>query len=393
MVKLRKYRRRGVPTGEWEVDVRVELANGEVFRQRVVYRDSPSKAEARTWAEEREHHVKDLARQGLDLGRIRRALRGQEEANGRPMVPTVAEFQKAFIEHARGNRQKASSIYAKESILRRHLVPLLGTKRLDEITEVDVQALKVRLADCKPKTVNNVVVVLSKLLRVAKRLKVIDALPVESFELLKVAPSTVSSYTFEEYAALLAAAQRLDARILAAVLLGGDAGLRAGEVMALEQTDVSRANRLINIERQVWRGVVDTPKGGKGRSVPMTEKLSAALAGVRHLRGGRLLLQDDGSEVTAKVLRGWMKSAQRLAGLKATGNFHVLRHTFCSHLAMRGAPAKVIQELAGHAQLSTTMRYMHLSPGHKELAIQLLDRRPEVSDNASGGGGVEAESR
>jgi integrase len=274
-----------------------------------------------------------------------------------------------------------------------HLVPLLGAKRLDEITDVDVQALKVRLADCKPKTVNNVVVVLSKMLRVAKRLKVIDALPVESFELLKVTPSTVAFYTFEEYAALVAAAQRLDARILAAVLLGGDAGLRAGEVMALEQTDVSRANRLITIERQVWRGVVDTPKGGKGRSVPMTEKLSAALAGVRHLRGGRLLLQDDGSEATAKVLRSWMKSAQRLAGLKATGNFHVLRHTFCSHLAMRGAPAKVIQELAGHAQLSTTMRYMHLSPGHKEQAIRLLDRRPEAAEEASRGGGVEAESR
>lgn len=389
MVRLRKYRRRGEPTGEWEVDVRVELANGEVFRQRVVYRDSMSKVEARAWAEEREHHVKDLARQGLDLGRIRRALRG-EEANGRPSVPTVAEFQKTFIEHAKANRQKASSIYAKESILRRHLVPLLGTKRLDDITDVDVQALKVRLADCKPKTVNNVVVVLSKLLRVAKRLKVIDALPVESFELLKVAQSTVSFYTFEEYAALVAAAQRLDARIVAAVLLGGDAGLRAGEVLALEQPDVSRANRLITIERQVWRGVVDTPKGGKGRSVPMTQKLSAALAGVRHLRDGRLLLQDDGSEVTAKVLRAWMKSAQRLAGLKVTGNFHILRHTFCSHLAMRGAPAKVIQELAGHAHLSTTMRYMHLSPGHKEQAIRLLDRRPEVAQDAGRGGGVEA---
>jgi DNA topoisomerase IA len=54
-------------TGEWEVDVRVELPNGEVFRQRALYRDSPSKGEARTWAEEREHHVKTLARQGLDL--------------------------------------------------------------------------------------------------------------------------------------------------------------------------------------------------------------------------------------------------------------------------------------------------------------------------------------
>jgi hypothetical protein len=75
MVKVRKYRRHGVPTGEWEVDVRVELPNGKVFRQRVVYRDSPSKVEARTWAEEREQHVKSLGRQGLDLEAIRRALR------------------------------------------------------------------------------------------------------------------------------------------------------------------------------------------------------------------------------------------------------------------------------------------------------------------------------
>jgi len=41
---------------------------------------------------------------------------------------------------------------------------------------------------------------------------------------------------------------------------------------------------------------------------------------------------------------------------------HILRHTFCSHLAMRGAPARAIQELAGHQDLDTTQRYMHLSP-------------------------------
>ena len=42
---------------------------------------------------------------------------------------------------------------------------------------------------------------------------------------------------------------------------------------------------------------------------------------------------------------------------------HILRHTFCSHLAMRGAPARAIQELAGHSELGMTQRYMHLSPG------------------------------
>ena len=53
---------------------------------------------------------------------------------------------------------------------------------------------------------------------------------------------------------------------------------------------------------------------------------------------------------------------------------HRLRHTFCSHLAMRGAPATAIQELAGHADLITTQRYMHLSPAAIDAAIPRQQR-------------------
>ncbi len=69
--------------------------------------------------------------------------------------------------------------------------------------------------------------------------------------------------------------------------------------------------------------------------------------------------------------------AQRRAGLpRASGAVHLLRHTFCSHLAMRGAPAKAIQELTGHAHLSTTLRYLHLSPAARTSAIEPLQRAP-----------------
>src|SRR3954468_19488945 len=68
-----------------------------------------------------------------------------------------------------------------------------------------------------------------------------------------------------------------------------------------------------------------------------------------------------------------MRRSARRANVKA--GVHILRHTFCSHLAMRGAPARAIQEVAGHADLSTTQRYMHMSPAATEDAIRLLDGR------------------
>ena len=65
-----------------------------------------------------------------------------------------------------------------------------------------------------------------------------------------------------------------------------------------------------------------------------------------------------------KAVRG----AQRFAGIEQ--GVHILRHTFCLHLAMKGAPARAIQQLAGRADLSTTQRYMHLSPAATEDATR-----------------------
>lgn len=97
----------------------------------------------------------------------------------------------------------------------------------------------------------------------------------------------------------------------------------------------------------------------------------------RHLRGPYVLCCEDGSKLTDKMGYHWMMAATKRAGLTPCGSVHALRHTFCSHLAMRGAPAKAIQELAGHKSLTTTLRYMHLSPAARESAIRLLEKRGE----------------
>jgi site-specific recombinase XerD len=59
-------------------------------------------------------------------------------------------------------------------------------------------------------------------------------------------------------------------------------------------------------------------------------------------------------------------------GLRRIG-WHVLRHTFASHLVMRGVPLKAIQELLGHASIEMTMRYAHLAPDVAREAVKLLD--------------------
>jgi site-specific recombinase XerD len=59
--------------------------------------------------------------------------------------------------------------------------------------------------------------------------------------------------------------------------------------------------------------------------------------------------------------------------------WHVARHTFASHLVMRGVPIRTVQELLGHSTIEMTMRYSHLSPEACRSAVEVLDIREKVT--------------
>jgi len=357
--------------GFLEVDIRVRLPDGTRYRERA---KAPvqSRSGARRWGEERERFL---------------ALHGPLQP--KKEVVTVAEFKPRFIDgYAKANRQKASGIAHKEAYLRLYVLPLLGTKRLDAITDEDIQRLKATMERKNAKTVNNALSVLSKLLKVALEWKVIDRLPA-TIRLLKPGSAEMAFYEEEDYERLVEGAAHVDERALIAVLLGGDAGLRTGEMIALEWTDIDFRRSLLHVNQSEWEGHIGTPKGGRARTFNMTSRLTAALKAHRHLKGPRVLYSDDKSTADRDALASWIRRAERRAGLSITGRLHILRHTFCSRLAIRGATTKAIQELAGHVSLTTTQRYMHLSPAAKESAIRLLEldvrgeKRGEIRESST----------
>jgi integrase len=353
-VTVRPYRKRG--KSGWEIDITTRLPNGQWHRER---KKSPlsARSAAQRWGEDRERHV---------------VQNGLPEQQQKKEVPTLAEFAPRFVdEYARANRQKPSGIATKERILRVHVLPALGARRLDAIGNGEVQRLKLALTAKAPKTVNNVLTVLNVLLKKAVEWGVIDRMPC-TIRLLSIPKSSAGFYDFDEYERLVDAASTISSTAYLLVLLGGEAGLRCGEMMALEWRDVDLDKRQLCIERSDWKGHVTAPKGGRLRYVPLTVRLATALRKHRHLQGSRVLCQRSGEPLTADMVKSAVDQAARRAHLLTSG-VHRLRHSFCSHLAMRGAPARAIQELAGHKDLITTQRYMHLSPAALDNAIRLLE--------------------
>jgi integrase len=219
------------------------------------------------------------------------------------------------------------------------------------------------------KRVNNVLACFGKMLRYANEIELIDVVP--RIKLLKVPPQKFDFLTFEELSRLLDAVKSDPARF-ALLTTASDAGLRQGELIALEWGDVDLVARALTVRRSSWPGIVGAPKSGRDRKLPLTARLRAALKAHRHLRSELVFCHEDGSPFTQSAIEAALRYTSKRAGLRSIGS-HVLRHSFCSHLAMRGAAPKAIQELAGHSTLSMTLRYMHLVPSALREAIGLLD--------------------
>lgn len=353
-------------TDGWEYEIKMKLPNGEFFQER---RKSSlgSKTNTARFAEERAAHV------------MRESLLPRPVT--KKTVPTVAEFEKQFMVFSKTNN-KPSTVYAKEWMLRVHLIPYFGAKTLDQIGPADIEDFKAKKLDegCQKKSINNHVMTLRKMLNLALEWGVVEKVPkVKAFKLKTNFVTDDMFLGFDEAERFIRAAPK---EWLAFLIVAIKTGLRLGELLALKWEDIDLVTGQIVVRRTLWNGQEGPPKGGLNRIVPLSDEAITTLKAHRAatlLKSAYVFCDSTGKRLTHSMLKDVVPKTCLKAGLAKRITTHGLRHSFASHLVMRGVSLRAVQELLGHESIEMTLRYSHLSPDVKRDAVKLLDT-PRVRD-------------
>ena len=174
----------------------------------------------------------------------------------------------------------------------------------------------------------------------------------------------------EEMRRLIAGAKNLFHRTMLMTLYG--TGLRRSELCHLQVRHIDSQRMVLRVERG---------KGGVDREVPLSPTLLTALREYyRWMRPQTYLFPGtkDGwrtdKPITSKVIWDAVRCAARAAGITRRVSPHTLRHSYATHLLEAGADLRTIQVLLGHADLSHTTVYLHLSQRHLQAAPNPLEQ-------------------
>ena len=177
----------------------------------------------------------------------------------------------------------------------------------------------------------------------------------------------------QECKALFRAPELLKHRVLLALIYS--AGLRAGEVSRLKIADIDSGRMMIHIRQS---------KFNKDRYVPLSplileglRKYYYACQPVEYLFNGNTA----GTPLTVRGMQWALREAVKRCKLQKGISLHTLRHSYATHLLEMGADLRSVQELLGHASLSTTQRYTHLTLDH---LAEVYDKAHPLAKKAEG---------
>ena len=217
------------------------------------------------------------------------------------------------------------------------------------------------------RTVNSEMIVIRMMFRLAVTWGYLRANPTDGVSKLRV-PSTVAPkfLTEEQCRNLLQSCDDWLRPILFAFL---NTGMRKSELENLEWSDVDFNRRKIKIAvKDDW-----TPKTNE-REIPINDGLLGVLKDQRaQVNGSRYVFPSEtGNRIHKNRLLKRFKTLAKQLKFGETDTIHALRHTFASHLVMKGVDLATVKKLLGHSDIDTTMIYSHLTEKHVDEAVDKL---------------------
>jgi integrase/recombinase XerC len=197
-------------------------------------------------------------------------------------------------------------------------------------------------------------------------------------------PAHLSEREMEALLAAPAADTPLRRRDRAILELFYASGLRLSELVGLDVDDVNLSARVVRV----------MGKGRKERLVPFNRSTASAVrayladrvALVRGRKGNQMFVNYRGGRITVRSVDRLVRKYVAAAGTRSGIGPHALRHSFATHLLQRGADLRAIQELLGHARLSTTQRYTHVNAAQLLEVYRKAHPRAERAGGAGGAG-------
>ena len=338
------------------------------------------------------HYTKRLAEDWLrdTLDQARRGTLPGLVRTGATFLDATAEFLR-YAEHDRAI--KPSTLVGYRSIIAAYLNPAFGDQRLEDITPEAIERWRASLTQGRSGRVianatrNRILVLLHGVFRRACKVYGLPGNPAAGLERHPVRSSEdIVVFSPEEVMALVRAADtEQDAALY---LTAAFTGLRRGELLALRWRDVDFAGSTVRVRASYAGRALTLPKSGKVRAVPLAPEVSrtlARLASRPHFTGEDDLVfaGETGSYLDGSALRRRYALALKRGQLRPL-RFHDLRHTFGTRMIAK-ADIRRVQEWMGHADVQTTMKYLHYMPREDDarLVAEAFAPRGRESPHAS----------
>lgn len=344
-----------------------------------------SRSAAVRWAEGERRRIElegmgPTTRAGREKAKREAAEIATREAAERAAAISVAEVWPLWLAACEAARQSPKTIEAKRTS-GLYIVATLGERRVRDVCELDVTRLKRSLDKLRASTLKLVLQHLRTALSWAHTALGAPAPGELRLKDVKVSRGEPRVYDLETFERLVAAASQISLQHLGAVLLGGEAALRRGEIAGVRVEDIDEKARVLHVRRQVVNvsgtRVVRPTKGGRPRMVPLTPRLLAVLAELVKATpedGWVMRTQIDQAPATQGSIDVLFRAPMKVAGLKVEGA-HILRHSALSHMLTAGVDLETVREIAGHHSIAVTAIYLHRTTALQGAADKLAAMR------------------